>query len=182
MKFSLGGRKVDWKKWGSIFLVLITLGSSGAYSILQAFQQEGTQANTGVTLPTESVINYELSADQKTLAYKLYKTILEFRYPLGCADCASRQAYLESLANAYPSQLILQEISDNSLQAPILFVSSYFGSDTVRDPSSSNVLPKLCDLMYERPLQCATLNLPTTAKPTTTIDGNVTGQVSNTTS
>jgi hypothetical protein len=179
MKLNVKGHRFDWKKWGSIFLVILTLGSSGAYSILQAFNGQSGQANGGVSLPQENIISYELSAEQRTLAYKLYKTVLEFRHPLACADCPTKQAYLESLANAYPSQIILQEIADNAQQSPILFVSSYFGSDTVRDPNTANVLPVLCDLMYERPLQCATMGLPTTAQVATTIPsdgtaGNVT--------
>jgi hypothetical protein len=166
MKFGIKGRKFDWKKWGSIFLVILTLGSSGAYSILQAFERGDAQGSSGVTLPTENIVSVELTAEQKTLAYKLYKTILEFRYPMGCQDCPTKQAYLESVAKTYPTQIILMEIADNTQQAPILFVSSYYGSDTVRDPNTQNVLPKLCDLMYERPLQCATMNLPTTPPST----------------
>ena len=66
------------------------------------------------------------------------------------------RAYLEFLVSKYPDQLLLQELSDNSLSKPTLEALSYYGSRTLTDPSQEAIFNLLCDTMVQPPVSCAT--------------------------
>lgn len=156
MKISWPGGGFNWKKWGSLFLVILTIGSSGAYSIIQAFQNPTDGGGTQVTLPEQNVITYELTPDQRNYAIKQWKTILQLRYPLAAADVSGQKAYLESMAAQFSDQIILEEIVDNAQIDPILFVNSYYGSEPpLRNPSNDAIFNALCNRMAQPPIQCA---------------------------
>jgi hypothetical protein len=170
--------KLDWKRWVSLFLFIITIGSSFAYSALQAFNQ--APAQTGVQLPATDIIDYAMTPAQKAEALKQYITVLEYRHPIACTACASQQAVLEYYANTYTPQIILQEIADNSLTAPVLYVSSYIRSSNppMYNIDQNTVMTSLCQLMYQPPVTCARLSsavstIATTA-PTTALPSNST--------
>jgi len=149
----------DSKKYISILLLLLTIGSTAAYSVLQSFGWAGGGAEEQVELPATNVIDYELTAAQKDYAARLGKTLLEYRYPLVCANCTWHKAYLEFLVSKYPDQLLLQEISDTSLGKPTLDAISYRRSLALTDPSQDEIFAALCDTMVQPPISCATKNV-----------------------
>lgn len=149
--------KLDSKKLVSVLLLVLTLGSTMAFSLLQSFAwNKGEEAK--VELPADNVIDYELTSAQKNYAVGLGRTILEYRYPPACSSCAEQGAYLEYVVSKYPDQLLLQEISDNSLSKPALNALSYYGARTLTDPSQESIFNALCDMMIQPPVSCATRN------------------------
>lgn len=149
--------KLNSKKFVSILLLVLTLGSTAAFGLLQARGNGGE--TTQVELPASSVIEYALTAAQKNYAIRMGRTLLEYRYPLACSSCAEQRAYLEFLVSKYPDQLLLQELSDNSLSKPTLEALSYYGSRTLADPSQEAIFNLLCDTMVQPPVSCATRNV-----------------------
>jgi hypothetical protein len=63
------------------------------------------------------------------------------------------------MVSKFPDQLLLQEVSDNSLPKPTLDVISYYGSRTLSDPSQDGMFSALCDMMVQPPVSCATRNV-----------------------
>jgi len=151
--------KLDSKKYISIVLLLLTLGSTAAYSLLQSLNWGGGKAAAQVELPAKNVIDYELTAAQKDYAARKGRTLLEYRYPIVCANCTAQKGYLEFVVSKFPDQLLLQEVSDNSLPKPTLDVISYYGSRTLSDPSQDGMFSALCDMMVQPPVSCATRNV-----------------------
>ncbi|MFH1623351.1 MAG: hypothetical protein ABIA12_02430 [Candidatus Aenigmatarchaeota archaeon] len=149
----------DSKKYISIVLLLLIVGSTAAYSIMQSFGWGGGATYKQVELPANNVIDYELTAAQKDYAARSGKTLLEYRYPMMCANCTEHKAYLEFFVSKFPDQLLLQEISDNSVSRPSLDVTSYYGSRTLTDPSVDGMFGALCDTMVQPPVSCATRNV-----------------------
>ena len=151
--------KLDSKKYISILLLLLIVGSTAAYSILQSFGWGGGTAAAQVELPAKNVIDYELTAAQKDYAARQGKTLLEYRYPFVCANCTAQKGYLEFMVSKFPGQLLLQEVSDDSLPKPTLDVISYYGSRTLTDPPQDDMFSALCDMMVQPPVSCATRNV-----------------------
>jgi hypothetical protein len=148
--------KLNSKKFVSMLLLVLTLGSTAAFGLMQSFTWGNGGETAQVELPADSVIEYALTAAQKNYAIGLGRTLLEYRYPLACSSCAEQRAYLEFLVSKYPDQLLLQELSDNSLSKPTLGALSYYGSRTLTDPSQEAIFNLLCDTMVQPPVSCAT--------------------------
>jgi len=161
MKLSFASRKFDKKKWVSFVLIILTIGSSLAYSILQAFggRSSSGQNSTAPDMPSSNIINYKLTPEQEDYALRLGKTLLEYRYTLGCTNCSTQKGYLESFTNQLSDQLLLQEIVDSSQTSSVLYVTSYYGTRTVKDPSGQAIFGALCEIMVQPPIQCATKNV-----------------------
>jgi hypothetical protein len=160
MKFRLPGKKIDKKKYVSVILIFLTIGSTAAYSVIQALGWGSNRQQTAqVELPNVNVVDYEFTNDQKDYMIRYGKTILEYRYQMGCANCSVQKAYLESAVNQFSDQLFLQEIVDNSQTKPALDVMSYYGSRNLKDPSNTAILNALCEIMVEPPILCATRNV-----------------------
>jgi hypothetical protein len=140
-------------------LLVLTLGSTAAFGLLQSFAWGNGGETAHIELPAESVVDYGLTAAQKNYAVGIGRTLLEYRYPMSCPSCAEQGAYIEFLVSKYPDQLLLQEISDNSLSKPTLNALSYYGTRTLADPSQESIFNTLCDMMVQPPVSCATRNV-----------------------
>jgi len=147
--------KLDSKKWISILLIVLTLGSTAAYGLVQSFAW-GSTSQAQTTLPSTPIVEYALTAAQKDYAVRLGKTVLEYRSALACSSCAQQKAYVEFFVNKYSDQLLLQEITDNSLQTSTLGALSYYGSRTLPNPNQDQIFGLLCDMMVQPPVSCAT--------------------------
>lgn len=151
--------KLDVRKYVSIALLVLTLGSTVAFGLLQSFAWGSGGETAQVELPAGNVVDYALTPAQKAYAVRKGLTILEYRYPALCANCTEQAAYLEFFTSKFPDQLLLQEINDNSLSKPTLDVLSYYGSSVLTDPSTDEIFGALCDMMVQPPVSCATRNV-----------------------
>jgi hypothetical protein len=153
--------RFDKKKYASLILMLLMLGSTLAYTALQAFRnlQQPNEAASAPELPPINVVDYEITAEQRNYMLRLGRTILEYRYQLSCTDCAAQRAYIESAAREFPEQVFVEEIIDATAIEPTLSMTSYYGDKLLRNPSNEDVFDALCELMVEPPIRCATRNI-----------------------
>jgi len=153
--------RFDKKKYASLILIFLMAGSTLAYGVLQAFRG-WTQSNGGAKvpyLPETNVVNYEITAEQRSYMLQLGRTILEYRYKLGCTECVNQQAYIEAAAREFPNQIFVQELVDSTANNPTLSMISYYGSKSLTNPSNEGIFDALCELMLQPPIRCATRNI-----------------------
>jgi hypothetical protein len=153
--------RFDAKKYGSLILMFLMLGSTLAYSMLQAFRNwQQPQENTSVPeLPASNVIDYAVTAEQRNYMLRIGRVVLEYRYQLTCTECADQRVYIEAVAREFPDQIFVQEIIDPGAAEPTLSITSYYGSKFLADPSNEETFDALCDLMTDPPIACATRNI-----------------------
>lgn len=149
--------KLDSKKWISLLLLIITIGSTAAYGVIESFAWKSSTPAT-VQLPSSNIVMSALTTAQENEAVRQGKTVLEYRYPLVCSDCANQKAYLEFLVGEFPAQLLLEELTDTSLKNSTLNVVSYYGVRPITGPSQAQIFDALCDMMAQPPVTCATRN------------------------
>ena len=154
MKIRLNG-----KKYASLVLMFLMLGSTITYGALQAFRGWQKSAEKAPELPESNVVDYEITAEQKNYMLRTGRTILDYRYRLACTECANQRAYIEAAARDFPTQIFVQEIIDNNATNSILSIASYYGSEQLTDPSNEEIFDTLCELMVEPPVRCATRNI-----------------------
>jgi len=163
MRFKIRGKTIEFgkKKIMSMFLLIILLGSTLGTAVLQAFGWNANNRNTAqqIEIPETNIINYELSSAQETYLIGQGVTVLRYKYSMSCAPCDWQRTYLESNVNGFPRQLFLQEIVDNSQTEPSLYITSYYGSKTLNNPTNEEIFDSLCDLMFNPPVVCATRNV-----------------------
>lgn len=163
MRFKIGTRTVEFgkKKVMSIFLLVILVGSTLGTAVLQAFGWNAGNQNTAqqIDIPQNDIIDYELTGAQKTYLIGQGKTILRYKYAILCNSCDQQRIYLQAAVNEFSGQLFLEEIVDNSQTEPLLYVTSYYGSKTLKDPTNDKIFDSLCDLMFNPPVVCAARNV-----------------------
>src|SRR3972149_3403273 len=91
----------------AILFIVLMLGSTIAYSFIQAvnFGLGGGSAN--VELPSSNLVDYGLSIEQEQLALSQDKTIIKYSYSTSCVECLSLAGQLEGLASQLGSQVII---------------------------------------------------------------------------
>lgn len=153
--------RFDKKKYASLILMLLMLGSTLAYTALQAFRnwQQPNEAVSAPELPSTNVVDYEITPEQRNYMLRLGRTILEYRYQLSCTGCAAQRAYIETAAGEFSNQIFVEEIVDATVAEPILSMTSYYGDKLLTNPSNEDVFDALCELMVEPPVRCATRNI-----------------------
>ncbi len=161
MKIRLGG--ANRKKYISLILVVLTIGSTLAFSALQALQS-WLQPNGGggvatPELPSDNVVQYAITAEQRNYMIRTGMTVIEYRYKLACAECANQRGYVEAAARDFPTQVFVQEIVDNSANNSTLAMTSYYGDRSLSNPTFDEMFEALCELMVEPPVACATRNV-----------------------
>ena|SRR3990170_5362560 len=140
------------KKTGiiAIFFMLIMLLSTFAFSFIQS----GNTSDSGpATLPEDNIIYYELTFDQENLAIGKGFTVAKFYYYTTCIDCGDRLSLLEYMANNFPSQVMVQEITTNGTTS--LSMRSYLGEKNLVNATQEQIFKAFCDLMVKPPITCA---------------------------
>lgn len=151
----------DKKKYASLILIFLMLGSTLAYSALQAFRtwKQPDESASAPELPASNVVDYEITAEQRNYMLRIGRTVLEYRYQLACMECANQRGYIEAAARDFPDQIFVQEIIDSTANNSTLSMTSYYGDELLANPSSEEILDALCRLMTEPPIICATRNV-----------------------
>ncbi len=148
--------KVDEKKYLSLLLLVLMVGSTFAYSIMQSM---GNETSNKVEIPEENIVYYELTNEQKTYIISQGKTLMEYRYPGNCTSCNEEKAFLRAFANEIHNQLFLEILTDDSFTISKLTIASYYGNDNIQKPTESETIEIMCELMVEPPVVCATIHL-----------------------
>lgn len=150
--------KINKSMLAGIFLIVITVGSTLAYAVLQTIRQQNTVTEE-VTLPSERIIDYKLSDEQKRLAIRNGITVLNFEYSPTDTNQQMDKALVESAANEFSGQVILEEISNAQMTESRLILESFYGKQVLRAPTKEDLFNSLCDILTDPPVVCATKNV-----------------------
>jgi len=123
--------------------------STFAFSLLQSFNPTQSQ----ITLPEENIIDYELTPEQESVLLQNWKTIAKFYYYSGCVECTNQLSFLESMANQFPNQIILQETLSNRTSLTII---GYYGHRNLVNATQEEIFDAFCELMIDPPVTCIT--------------------------
>ena len=140
----------------SIFFIVIMLASSLAFGIQFTYSSLFKNASNSQSLPSEKVLNYELSPSQQDLAFSKGFTIVKYSSPTNCIDCLQVKSFLESATRKYTPQIYAELIDskENSLT-----ITSNRGQSNIENITSDKVLDSLCQLMSQPPVDCALRNV-----------------------
>lgn len=152
--------RIKKSAWIGVFLIIIMLGSTFAYSIIQGLGFYQPTANTEIELPESNIIDYELTKEQESYAIRLGKTILKFEYETTCVECLDQKTFIESLANdrTFSNQVILEEVAkdvDNS----VLTITSFYGRRILTNVTNDEIVDGVCELLTEPPVFCTVRNV-----------------------
>lgn len=150
--------KINKSMLAGIFLIIITVGSTLAYAVLRTIQGAATEVEE-VTLPSQRIIDYKLSDEQKRLAIRNGITVLNFEYSPTDSNQQIDKALVESAANEFSNQVILEEISNTGMTQSRLILESFYGKQVLRAPTNEDLFDSLCDILTNPPVACATRNV-----------------------
>jgi len=120
-----------------------------ALFLLQSF----SPAQKQITLPEENIINYELTPEQENLLLQNGKTIAKFYYYSGCIECTNQLSFLESMANQFSNQIILQQVLSERASLTII---GYYGHRNLVNATQEEIFDVFCELMIDPPITCIT--------------------------
>ena len=134
-------------------IALILLGlyllSTFAYIGLQSFRSKGSSNNS-------NVISFRLDNYTRYDLINRGATVITFEYDGKCSNCANQKYFLETNANDYKNQVILEEILNTSFTSSKLTIESKYGNKTFTNPTENDTFHALCDLLSMPPTSCVT--------------------------
>ena len=139
-----------------IVLTLLMISSTLIYFISSLLPRPG--------LPTGNIVEYELSVEQKNLALRQGKVLMEFFYGKDCPDCQEKIYMLESIANDYTKEVFLEKILVNESLPKLHFIGFNITENRVylqerdlegENITQENVMNVLCEIMLYPPVECA---------------------------
>jgi hypothetical protein len=136
-----------------IFFIFLMSGSTIAYTLLSAFKNE--EKKEEVSLPKANIVYEELNETVENLAVTNGKIIVKLYYNALCVGCQEQKTYLEYITNQNSGKIILEELTDNNVNAPKANIRSQKGSDELVNATSDDVYDSLCNLMVYPPVDCA---------------------------
>ncbi|MDI6798863.1 MAG: hypothetical protein QMD12_02610 [Candidatus Aenigmarchaeota archaeon] len=139
----------------ALVFIFLMVGSTIAYSILKSLGLTG-QTGYAVKLPEKNIIDYELDIETEKFLLDRGVTIVKLYYVQACPECLRQKSFLESFANQYSNQIILEEIlSNKTTSIPNLIISSYRGQRILENATDEEMIDAFCDLMLKPPVGCA---------------------------
>jgi len=145
------------KKYMSMFLLLMMIGSTFAYSVIQSLNRK--ENGIKVELPDINIVEYELTNEQKSYAIYQGFTLMEYEYPDNCDKCENQKNFLRSFATEFHDQVYLELLEKEYSDTPSLIIASYYGNENIDDPGEQETLDSLCELMIKPPITCASFHL-----------------------
>jgi len=134
----------------ALFFMFLMVGSM---FVPGATRQSSNQ--NSVTLPSTNMVEYELTTEQENLALQNGKTILKFYYTQACIQCINQKPFLESIANQFSDQIILEEVINQNERPSTLLVFSYYSQKNLFNATSGQMIDTVCDVMLKPPASCA---------------------------
>jgi hypothetical protein len=138
-----------------LFFIFLMFGSTIAYTLLSGsgFSIGGNKEE--VSLPSTNIVYGELAKNVETFAMSKGRTIVKFYYNALCNGCQEQKTYLEYTANQNAGGIILEELTDNNINAPKVSIMNQRGSDELVNATNDAVFDSLCNLMFNPPVDCA---------------------------
>lgn len=168
----------------AIIFIIIMMGSTIAYVFIQAYQFGTGPSSTSAkaTLPGTSIIDYELSIDQESLALSQGKTVIKYSYSPTCTKCLTIENQLEGVVNQLGSQVFLERlIMQNTNQTDVLTMTSSQNSKIYDNPTTNNIIDGMCSVLVQPPLDCTLRNINPSATSATTTSAITTSSTTNAT-
>lgn len=137
----------------AIIFIFLMAGSTIALGIQRLIEPTGSAIN----LPETNIIDYELGIREEEYLINKGVTVVKFYYLQNCLDCYKQKTFLESFANQYSNQILLEEVlsSQPSGTYPLTIVKSYSGQRSFTNATNDDVTDALCDFMIQPPAMCA---------------------------
>ena len=160
--------KLNGRKVAALVFMVLMVGTLGAYAVSQAGQLGllGNQ-NQGVKLPSNNVLDSELTTDQQQLALSQGFTIIKYTYPATCAQCLTIEGQLEGVASQYPSSVYLERIVSQSQNGSSLVFTGPQNSAAYTNPTTDNIIDGMCATLYNPPSDCILRSVNTNGISTT---------------
>jgi hypothetical protein len=136
----------------AIFFILLMVGSSIGAMVVSILGPK----DEGLQIPSERILKYRLTDQQKAELIKRGFTIVEYEYPETCFECEQQKSTLESWTAQSDNQIFLQEMS-SPVSTTTVSVMSFRGSQTLTDPTDDEVSALLCDMMAQKTFWCVDL-------------------------
>ncbi len=142
-----------------LFIIVIMLGSTFAFAILQSVRQ------TSPELPKTNIIEHELDFSMKDALVQNGVTFMTLEYNSGCENCLEQKSFLEQVTKEFGRQvsqnpifydLYLEEIMDENASIPKLTVVSNLGYKELTNATQDEIFSAVCDLLTSPPVVCAT--------------------------
>jgi thiol-disulfide isomerase/thioredoxin len=115
------------------------------------------------SLPKENVVNYELDVQQKNLALRQGKVLMEFFYGSSCSDCRDKISFLEYFANQYKDKTFLEKILVNESTQKLNIIGFNITENKIylderylegKNITEENVKEILCEVTIVPPVDC----------------------------
>lgn len=135
----------------ALFLIFLMVGSIITSGVLQSLKPS-TQSE--VTLPSTNIVEYELTTEQENYILQMGKTILKFYYTQTCIECLNQKPFLESVANQFSDQIVLEEVIKQNEKVPTLLVFSYYKQENLFNATREEIIDVICDVLLKPPPGC----------------------------
>ena len=147
----------------AILFMVLMLGSTIAYSFIQAINYGLGGGSSKTQLPSTNIIDYQLSIDQEQLLLTQGKTVMKYSYSSTCVECLTFANQLEGLANSMNGQVFVEKLLQTSAnQTAALTLTSSQNSKIYSNPTTNDLIDGLCDVLISPPVDCAVRKLNTT--------------------
>lgn len=140
--------KKEKKRFISLFMIFLFIGSTIAYGFIRRLGSEEVQS---VNIPKTNIVDYELAEEQETYLIRRGVTIVKFYYTKGCIECLGWKNELEGIASSVPRQLFLEEIVSDENKIEMF---SLRGSVTLIDPTREEIVKNVCNVLWDPPGWC----------------------------
>lgn len=134
----------------AIVFILLMVGSTFTYALLNAFGKEGEEE---IRVPNDKILNYELNEQQRKFLLTRGYTLIEYSYSSGCMECIDVKNNLERITQTSDGQIFLQELVKEGETSKVT-ITSLYGGKTLNNPTSKEVETQICDLLVQKPLWC----------------------------
>ncbi|MBI2545176.1 MAG: hypothetical protein HYW22_01080 [Candidatus Aenigmarchaeota archaeon] len=136
--------------WIGIALIAIMLFSSLAGVVIQSFYFN----RNDLELPKSNVIDYKMDPQVENYLLQNGVTVISFEYNMKCINCIQQKNSLEYYTNQYKTQIILQELANESLPVSKITATSLYGQYNVTNANDTGIFAILCNTMVSPPLEC----------------------------
>ena len=152
--------KLSSKRFMSIFFLVIMVGSTASFAVIQSANYFGTPKQNPNDIPKSNIVNYEVNPNIKDAIVKEGYTVIQFYYRSGCLECSAPKSLVENLALNNKNQVFLEEFDAANGTVPHAVITSYKDSRILNNATESDINGVLCDLMASPPpeLKCALRN------------------------
>ncbi|MBS3055225.1 MAG: hypothetical protein J4452_01905 [Candidatus Aenigmarchaeota archaeon] len=149
--------KFSSKKFMSIFFLLIMVGSTVSFAVIQSVNFFGTPTTNPNDIPKSNIVNYEVDPTVLDAIVKAGYTVIKFYYRPGCLECSAPKSLVENLALNNKNQVFLEEFENANGTVPHAVITSYKDSRVLNNATTDQINTVLCDLMASPPaeLKCA---------------------------